>query len=58
MPKKIAEEAAEVLIALKDGDKKQIIYETADLWFHTLVALSYYNIPYQAILDELKRRRK
>ncbi len=58
MPKKIAEEAAEVLIALKDGDKKQIIYETADLWFHTLVALSYYNIPYQDILDELKRRRK
>jgi phosphoribosyl-AMP cyclohydrolase / phosphoribosyl-ATP pyrophosphohydrolase len=58
MPKKIAEEAAEVLIALKDRDKKQIIYETADLWFHTLVALSYHDIPYQAILDELKRRRK
>lgn len=58
MPKKIAEEAAEVIIALKDRDKKQIIYETADLWFHTLVALSYYDIPYQAILDELKRRRK
>ena len=58
MPKKIAEEAAEVMIALKDQDKEQIIYETADLWFHTLVALYYYNIPYQAILDELKRRRK
>ncbi|MFO7891966.1 MAG: bifunctional phosphoribosyl-AMP cyclohydrolase/phosphoribosyl-ATP diphosphatase HisIE [bacterium] len=58
MPKKIAEEAAEVLIALKDQDKKQIIYETADLWFHTLVALSYYGISYQSILEELKRRRK
>lgn len=58
MPKKIAEEAAEVLIALKDEDKEQIIYETADLLFHTLVALSYYNIPYQDILDELKKRRK
>jgi len=58
MPKKIAEEAAEVLIALKDGDKKQIIYETADLWFHTLVALSYFDIPYQLIFDELKSRRK
>jgi len=58
MPKKIAEEAAEVLIALKDGDKKQIIYETADLWFHTLVALSYFEIPYQLIFDELKSRRK
>ncbi len=58
MPKKIGEEAAEVIIALKDNDKSQIIYETADLWFHTLVALSYYDIPYQAILEELKRRRK
>lgn len=58
MPKKIAEEAAEVLIALKDKDIKQIIYETADLWFHTLVALSYYDISYQEILDELWCRRK
>jgi phosphoribosyl-AMP cyclohydrolase / phosphoribosyl-ATP pyrophosphohydrolase len=58
MPKKIAEEAAEVLIALKDRDKKQIIYETADLWFHTLVALFYYGISYQDVLQELKRRRK
>lgn len=58
MPKKIVEEAAEVLIALKDQDKKQIIYETADLWFHTLVALFYHDIPYQAVLEELQRRRK
>jgi len=58
MPKKIAEEAAEVLIALKDKDKKQIIYETADLLFHTLVALSYFDISYQDILKELKNRRK
>ncbi|MBC7320819.1 bifunctional phosphoribosyl-AMP cyclohydrolase/phosphoribosyl-ATP diphosphatase HisIE [bacterium] len=58
MPKKIAEEAAEVIIAIKDKDKKQIIYEMADLWFHTLVALAYYDIPYQDILDELKKRRK
>jgi len=58
IPKKIAEEAAEVLIALKDQDKDQIIYETADLCFHTLVALSYYGISYQAILTELERRRR
>ncbi len=58
IPKKIAEEAAEVLIALKDQDKDQIIYETADLCFHTLVALSYYDISYQAILAELERRRR
>ncbi|MDI9596361.1 MAG: bifunctional phosphoribosyl-AMP cyclohydrolase/phosphoribosyl-ATP diphosphatase HisIE [Atribacterota bacterium] len=58
MPKKIVEEAAEVLIALKDKDREQIIYETADLLFHTLVALSYFDIPYQEILKELKSRRK
>ena len=58
IPKKIAEEAAEVLIALKDQDKEQIIYETADLWFHTLVALSCHNLSYRAILNELRRRRK
>lgn len=58
MPKKIVEEAAEVLIALKDKDKKQIIYETADLWFHSLVALSYYGISYRDILNELKHRRR
>jgi len=58
MPKKIVEEAAEVLIALKDQDKDQIIYETADLCFHTLVALFYYGISYQAILTELEKRRR
>ena len=58
MPKKIAEEAAEVLIALKDEDREQIVYETADLWFHTLVALFYYGIKYQDVLEELKRRRQ
>lgn len=58
IPKKIGEEATEVVIALKDQDKEQIIYETADLWFHTLVALSYHNISYQRIFAELARRRK
>jgi len=58
MPKKIAEEAAEVLIALKDEDREQIVYETADLWFHALVALFYHGIKYQDVLEELKRRRK
>jgi phosphoribosyl-ATP pyrophosphohydrolase/phosphoribosyl-AMP cyclohydrolase len=58
MPKKIAEEAAEVLIALKDKDREQIVYEAADLWFHTLVALFYHGIKYQDVLEELKRRRQ
>lgn len=38
--KKIGEEAAETIIAAKDGDKQQIIYETADLWFHCMVLLA------------------
>jgi len=54
--KKIGEEAAETIIAGKDEDKKQIIYETADLWFHTMVLLSHQGIQSQQILDELGRR--
>jgi len=56
--KKIGEEAAEVIIALKDKDKNAIVYEVADLWFHTLVALSNCNIIPQEIFKELKKRRK
>jgi len=58
LPKKIGEEAAEVIIALKDKDKNAIIYEVADLWFHTLVALGSCNISPQDIFKELKKRRK
>lgn len=58
LPKKIGEEAAEVIIALKDKEEDAIIYEVADLWFHTLVALGYYNISPDDIFKELKRRRK
>ena len=58
LPKKIGEEATEVVIALKDKDKNAIIYEVADLWFHTLVALGNYNIEPQEMFKELKRRKK
>jgi len=58
LPKKIGEEAAEVIIALKDKEKSEIIYEVADLWFHTLVALCNCNISPQEIFEELKGRRK
>jgi len=58
LPKKIGEEAAEVIIALKDKDREPIIYEVADLWFHTLVALGSCNIFPQDIFKELKKRRK
>jgi len=54
--KKVAEEAGETIIAAKDGDNKEIIYETADLWFHTLVMLSHHNLSYSDVLTELARR--
>lgn len=54
--KKLGEEATETVIAGKGGDREEIIYETADLWFHSLVLLAHYNIEPQAILDELDRR--
>ncbi len=54
--KKIAEESAEVIMATKDDDKEKIIYEVADLWFHTLVLLRHKDIKIDKILDELSRR--
>ena len=57
---KVGEESIETVIAAKDavisGDKSDLIYETADLWFHTLVMLSHLDIGPDAILDELARR--
>ena len=54
--KKVGEEASETIIASKDGKKQEIIYETADLWFHTMVMLSHHNISSQEVLTELARR--
>ena len=54
--KKIGEESTETIIAAKTGDKDQIVYETADLWFHCLVLLAQQNIDAQQVLDELDRR--
>ncbi len=54
--KKVVEEAGEFCFAVKDDDRKEIIYEAADLAFHSLVALAYKNIHPEAILEELKRR--
>ena len=54
--KKVVEEAAEVLMASKDGHLEAIVYEMADLWFHTIVALGWHNIPPQQVLQELQRR--
>ena len=54
--KKVGEEAAETIIAAKDGDPQKIIYETADLWFHTLVMLAQAGLHPDDILNELARR--
>ncbi|MEZ0210236.1 MAG: phosphoribosyl-ATP diphosphatase [Methylophilus sp.] len=54
--KKIGEEATETVIAAKGGNADEIIYETADLWFHTLVLLSHAGLSAQDVLNELARR--
>ncbi len=54
--KKIGEEATETVIAAKDGDKDKIIYETADLWFHSMVMLADQGLGPQQVIDELRRR--
>ncbi|MCW8976010.1 MAG: phosphoribosyl-ATP diphosphatase, partial [Sedimenticola sp.] len=48
--KKIGEEATETVMAAKDGDKEKIVYETADLWFHTLVLLAHQGLKPQDVL--------
>ncbi len=57
---KVGEEATETILAAKDakisGDNQDLIYETADLWFHSLVMLSHLGESPQAVLDELARR--
>ncbi len=54
--KKVGEEAAETIIASKDGNKDEIIYETADLWFHSMVMLSHHGLSHDDVLNELARR--
>ncbi len=54
--KKVGEEAAELIIAGKGGERGEIVYETADLLFHTLVLLGYYDIEPEEVYQELSRR--
>jgi len=57
---KVGEESVETIIAAKDaersGDNSDVIYETADLWFHSLVMLSHLGEDADAVLNELARR--
>ena len=58
--KKIGEEATEVVMAAKDvdhgADRSKLVYEVADLWFHSLVALAHYGLTPADVLTELERR--
>ena len=58
--KKIGEEATEVVMAAKDvdygADKDKLVYEVADLWFHSMVMLTHYGLSAQDVLRELARR--
>ncbi|MFI4941287.1 MAG: phosphoribosyl-ATP diphosphatase [Burkholderiales bacterium] len=58
--KKIGEEATETIMAAKDarssGDSAALLYECADLWFHSLIMLAHFNLTPQDVLDELARR--
>lgn len=57
---KVGEECTETILAAKDaessGDTKDLVYETADLWFHSMVMLAQLGESPQAVLDELERR--
>ncbi|NUU02683.1 phosphoribosyl-ATP diphosphatase [Herbaspirillum robiniae] len=58
--KKIGEEATETVMAAKDarvsGDKSKVLYECADLWFHSMVLLAQFDLKPQDVLNELARR--
>jgi phosphoribosyl-ATP pyrophosphohydrolase len=54
--KNVGEESAETLIAAKNGERAAIVHETADLWFHCLVMLSWHGIAVSEVMAELERR--
>jgi phosphoribosyl-ATP pyrophosphohydrolase len=56
MLKKVGEEATEFVMAAKDGDRDKLVYEAADLWFHSLLALADFGLRPEQVLAELARR--
>ena len=54
--RKVSEEAAECLLASKQGDKLNLVREVADLWFHSLVLLTWHGLTPEDVLAELRRR--
>jgi len=54
--KKVGEEATETVMAAKDGDRGKIVYEVADLWFHSMLLLAHFGLKPADVLAELERR--
>jgi phosphoribosyl-ATP pyrophosphohydrolase len=54
--KKVGEEATEVVMAAKDGDRARVTAEVADLWFHSMIALAHFGLTPADVLAELERR--
>ena len=55
--KKVIEEAGETLMASKDGGGEHLVYEVADLWFHTMVLLAHHGLRAEDVVNELARRQ-
>ena len=54
--KKVAEEAAETIMASKDNDRLQIVREVTDLWFHSLGLVAHHGLSFEDVLAEFRRR--
>lgn len=54
--KKVAEEAAETIMAAKDGNRLHLVWEVTDVWFHTMVLLSHFGLTVDDVLAEFRRR--
>lgn len=54
--KKIAEEAAETIMAAKDGDRLHLVWEVTDLWFHSMILLTHFGLSVDDVVSELRRR--
>lgn len=54
--KKIAEEAAETIMAAKDGERLHLVWEVTDLWFHSMVLLAHFGLSVDDVVSELRRR--
>ena len=54
--KKVAEEAAETIMAAKDGDRLHLVWEVTDLWFHSMVLLAQFGLSVDDVMSEFRRR--